>query len=338
MALVFLIAVGLYRVYHLVPLSELKRRARTGSRPGAAIYKTVAQGTLTDVLLWLAGTVSLIALTKLAAGYSWWLLGLVILAAAWLTVFAPKPKDGGWSWRLAGYASPHVGKAVSSLAPVLRPLTVLFPAGRHPHVHTGFYEKEDLLALLNRQNRLVDNRIPEDELKMAAGALTFGDKKVADVMVPRRQVRFIERDEAIGPMLMDELFKTGHSRFPVIRGSVRPSAPEVVGTLYIPDLLKNLEKPGKVRDIMHHDSRFINETHNLHQALDAILKSQHHLLVVVNNFEEMVGVITLEDILEQIIGRPIVDEFDRYEDLRAVAGRQAKAEQAAHHEPTVKSR
>jgi Mg2+/Co2+ transporter CorC len=54
--------------------------------------------------------------------------------------------------------------------------------------------------------------------------------------------------------------------------------------------------------------------------------------MVVNNFEELVGVLSVEDVLEQIIGKQIVDEFDRYDDLRSVAAREAQKEHT-HHEP-----
>jgi CBS domain containing-hemolysin-like protein len=56
------------------------------------------------------------------------------------------------------------------------------------------------------------------------------------------------------------------------------------------------------------------------------LRTQHHLFLVVNEFEEIVGIITIEDVIEQIIGRKIVDEFDQYADLRAVAKQLARKE------------
>ena len=79
-------------------------------------------------------------------------------------------------------------------------------------------------------------------------------------------------------------------------------------------------------------SPFINEDSNLRQALSAFLKTHHHLLIVVNSFEEMVGVLSLEDVLEQILGKQIVDEFDSYDNLRAVASIAAQKDQAQHNE------
>ena len=69
--------------------------------------------------------------------------------------------------------------------------------------------------------------------------------------------------------------------------------------------------------------------------MDAFLKTHHHLLVVVNHFEEIVGVLSIEDVLEQIVGQPIVDEFDNYEDLRAVAAKEAKQDHAEQEHQEV---
>ncbi len=75
---------------------------------------------------------------------------------------------------------------------------------------------------------------------------------------------------------------------------------------------------------------YVHEDFTLMRVLQAFLKTKRHLFLVVNSFEELVGIITIEDVLEQMIGRPIVDEFDKYDDLRAVAAAAAKKEHAEH--------
>jgi CBS domain containing-hemolysin-like protein len=74
----------------------------------------------------------------------------------------------------------------------------------------------------------------------------------------------------------------------------------------------------------------VHEDFTLYQALQAFLKTKHHLFLVVNSFEELVGILTIEDVLEQMIGKPIVDEFDRYDDLRAVAAAAAHKDHTEH--------
>jgi CBS domain containing-hemolysin-like protein len=83
---------------------------------------------------------------------------------------------------------------------------------------------------------------------------------------------------------------------------------------------------GKVKDIMKRQVFYVHEEFNLDKVFHAFLKTKHHLFIVVNKFEEIVGILTIEDVLEQIIGSQIVDEFDQYEDLKQVANNLAKHE------------
>lgn len=324
----------LYRAYRILPLVELKRRARSGDHGATALYKVAAHEDELNALLYISGVACAIAVVVMASRASWWFATIIILFIAWLIFWAPRPRPGGLIWRYGAVASKPLFRVVNFLHVFLAPAAKLFPASTRLHVHTGIYEKEDLLSLLQAQKRQAGSNIREEDLKIAEGALTFGDKKVGDCMTPRRSVRFVSENEAVGPMLMDELHATGFSRLPVTSDSAKTASPKVTGILYIKDLIDHPDK-GRVRDVMRKKSAFINESCSLHQALDAFLKSHQHLLVVVNNFEEVAGVITLEDVLEQIIGTRITDEFDKYEDLRAVAGLEAEKERKNHNDEIV---
>lgn len=323
LALVFLVCLLLYKISKALPIAELRRRARaTGNKHTQVLYKLLAFQTSLKIIILLLGVTSGAALFLLLARISGWLGAAFISTISWVVLderFTVAP--GGWLWKISGYAAPVVVPLVNFLQPLLSAISNRLG---QPKIHSGIYEREDLLELLDRQKSQIDNRISEAELKSARGALTFGDKTVTSVMTARQAVAWVSHDDPISPKLMDDLHKTGHIRFPVVGGSSKPTNPEVVGTLYLADLLKNLKKGGVVGDIMRRDAHFINESHSLLQALDGFLKSGHHMLIVVNNFEETVGVLTLEDVLSQIIGAKIYDEFDRYHDRRAVAGHQHK--------------
>jgi CBS domain containing-hemolysin-like protein len=184
--------------------------------------------------------------------------------------------------------------------------------------HSHIYEKEDLLELLERQKRQADNRLSQDELNLTHGALTFGDKKVSDIMVPRKKVRMVSASEPIGPLLMDELHKSGLKRFPVVREISRSNCPEIIGMVELNDLVEHAAK-GKVKDLMKPEAVYVNEDQNLRQALAAFLKNQTHVLMVKNNFEEFVGTLAIEDLMEQILGQPIEEGSLDEQDLQAMA-------------------
>ncbi|MBP6037754.1 MAG: CBS domain-containing protein [Candidatus Saccharimonas sp.] len=160
-----------------------------------------------------------------------------------------------------------------------------------------------------------------DEKKFITNGLHFSEKKVEDIMTPRGVVETIAKDEIIGPLVLDELHKTGHSRFPVVDTDID----HVVGVLHIKDLLRVGAKDSETAEqAMEKRVFYINQEQTLDHALAAFIKIRHHLFVVVNGYRETAGVLTLEDVMEALLGREIVDELDLHDDLRAVAARSAK--------------
>ncbi|MGZ6004884.1 MAG: CBS domain-containing protein [Candidatus Saccharimonadales bacterium] len=329
LAFVALLAISLLKIYTHVPKIELKRRARQDDEFAKLLYSAAAYGASTQVLLWffigLAGAgFFVLASTSLPS----WIALLVSLGLVWIG-FAWLPNTStGWLGRAtARYATPGFTWLLSHLYPVLDRLAIWFRANARISFHTGLYQKEDLVSLLEKQKHQADNRISQAELSTVEGALTYGDKLIRDVMIPWRMVKTIAAAEAIGPHLMTELHASGHSRFPVYQDK----ADNLVGMLYARNLIK-AHDGGQVKDFMKRDVYYIHEDQTLSQALQAFLKVKHHLFIVVNSFEEKVGIVTLEDVIEQILGKQVVDEFDKYDDLRAVAARMAKVEHGEHGE------
>jgi CBS domain containing-hemolysin-like protein len=321
----------LQRTYQHVPAHELKRLARRGDEVAQLLYRAVAFGMSLQVLLTAAaiilGIFALVLMTN-AMGTFLGVVVLLVLVGLGAMIFVPTDELTRSSLWLAKKAAP----AIAWLLERVQPFIDFFVRGvrkhRHVTLHTGLYEKSDLVELLERQKGQTDSRISENEIGLLQHALTFGDKLVSDAMVPKRVAAMVSSKESIGPVLMDELAKSGHSRFPVFA----EKRDNVVGILYLHDLV-GAKHTGTVEHLMSHKLTYVHEDFTLFQALQAFLKTKHHLFLVVNSFEELVGIITIEDVLEQMIGKPIVDEFDRYDDLRAVAATAAKKDHKAHDEP-----
>lgn len=323
MALIFLLSVLLDKTLRSLPAKELRRHARAHKdKKAAAIYKLSAFGRSAELFLWLIGAFSAAGLILIAANAVWW-AGLMVILLVLMLVWkgrSPGPYEG-WRLSLAAFAAPLATAVVALLQPLLgritdwaKRITPLYPP-------TGLYEKEDLVKFLKIQARQPDNRISESDLKTAQNALSLSDKTAGDVMLPRRKIKWVVAADSIGPMVMDELHQSGQTRFPVVKEITKSANQEIIGSLYLRDLLEYLEDKGRIRDIMLPGAYFINESQSLRDTLDGFLKSGRHLLVVVNNFEEIVGVITLEDVLRQTFGLKISEEFDRYHDIRSVASR-----------------
>ncbi len=286
-------------------------------------------------LVWLGGVLSATILFGRAYNKYWWLgVLLVMLVSGLLFIWHPK-KAVGWNWRYCALLSVPLIKLFTYTEVVLSKTQWLTNKLWPVTLHTGIYEKQDLANFIVHQKDLPENQIPETDLRIAYGGLMFGDMSVGQVMTPGRKVKVVEADEPVSPHLMDELHATGFSRFPVVVSKGKLVSKDVVGTLYLRDLVRN-PKASAVSDLMEKDSAFINEKNSLRQALDAFIKTHHHLLVVVNSFEEVVGVISIEDVIEQIVGTKILDEFDQYDDLRAVAAREAQHDARAHQSSSTK--
>jgi CBS domain containing-hemolysin-like protein len=325
LSLLAIVTSGLRAVYGSAPLKQLQKRARQGD-PVARLLQEVAQhGKASDAVLLPIMIIST-ALAAVVVNHIFsLLLALIFIVMLVSLVFIWSPPYNQITEKVAYLLAPYFAQLLRVLAPIAARIDGFVRRHRPLTVHTGLYDKEDLVELLEKQGHAHENQIDKSELDIAKHALLFGDKVVKDFMTPRRMVRFVSGDEPIGPVLINELHESGFSRFPV-RGDDENN---VVGTLFLRDLLKH-QRGGIVKNVMNPDAYYVNETSTLDSVLAAFLRTKHHLFMVVNEFEEIVGLITIEDVLEQVLGRKIVDEFDRYDDLRAVA-KQHASKQTEHH-------
>lgn len=326
-----LLAMALQKTYSSLGYTELRRRARAKDPIATVLYRAAAYGASLRAVLWIvvifAAAASFILFDRSAPGP----LAFITVAAAlaYGFVWMPAHKATRYGMRVAIWLTPLVVWVMDRVHPLVDRVVVFVRKRKPVTVHTGLYDRDDLLKLIDAQRHQPDSRISAETLDLLAHTLTFGDKLVSDCMVPRRMVQAVADTQLVGPALINELHASGHSRFPVFRSepdgskSSPAAVGEIIGTLYLRDLI-TLKKTGSAKDAMHPHVHFVHEDHPLEQVLDAFLKTHRHLFIVVNSFEEYVGIITIEDILEQILGAKIVDEFDQYDDVRAVAAHQAQ--------------
>lgn len=321
-----LFSIAMQKVYSHVSSKELRRQARSGDEIAKLLYRVVGYGMDVDILLWLliglsSSLLFVLISTSLPSLVAFVIVMLLIFFAfAWL----PRAHTSRYTMSAVRTVTPLIHWVLERTQPAIRKIKYFIEKHQPISIHTGLYEKSDIVELINIQKKQTDNRITKQELSIVENALQFGDKNVADVMTPKRMIKMVSTHDMIGPVLMDELHKSGHSRFPV----KHDSPDHIVGTLYVRDLI-NARAGGFVKDIMRKDVFFVNQEQSLTGVLDAFIKTKHHLFLVVNKFEEIVGVISVEDIIEQILGKQIVDEFDSYEDLRSVATMDAEKDKAS---------
>ena len=164
---------------------------------------------------------------------------------------------------------------------------------------------EQLVELLRAAHN--KNLFDADLLAMLEGVLHVDDMQVRDVMIPRSQMVVLERD-ASPDVLLRIVVESGHSRFPII-GEGRD---EVVGILLAKDLLlysfERTDSRFNVRQILR-PAIFVPESKRLNVLLKEFRSSRNHMAIVVDEYGGVAGMVTIEDVLEQIVGE-IEDEHD----------------------------
>lgn len=154
--------------------------------------------------------------------------------------------------------------------------------------------------------------VDTDTLNIIEGALQVSEMQVRDIMVPRSQMVTVSEDESIAECL-PRLIKAAHSRIPVLASE---SENEVVGLLLVKDLLPlaltcNADTIA-LEDVMR-PAVFVPESKRLNMLLHDFRAKRHHMVVVVDEFGGVSGLVTIEDVLEQIVG-DIKDEYDPVDD------------------------
>jgi len=173
----------------------------------------------------------------------------------------------------------------------------------------GPEDRAQLIQLLREAKK--HNLLDAEALSMIEGVLQVAELRVRDIMIPRAQMVVIARDDPIDVFLPIAI-ESAHSRFPVIgvdRG-------EVVGIILAKDLLAYAGKKGRkrfdMRDLLR-SAVFVPDSKRLNVLLKEFRASRNHMAIVVDEYGAAAGLVTIEDVLEQIVGE-IEDEHDFEED------------------------
>ncbi|WP_373767599.1 CNNM family magnesium/cobalt transport protein CorC [Glaesserella sp.] len=167
--------------------------------------------------------------------------------------------------------------------------------------------REDLVEVIrdSAENELIDS----DTKEMIEGVMEISELRVRDIMIPRPQIVFIDADQPLDACV-DIIIESAHSRFPVIRDG----KDAIEGILLAKDLLKYLRtdsEPFVMADILR-PAVIVPESKRVDRMLKEFRSERFHMAVVVDEFGAVSGLVTIEDILEQIVG-DIEDEFDEEE-------------------------
>jgi len=296
---------------HLVSKFELRRRSKM-SREALLLHRReallpdiyAAMAIKMDILI-----VAFIVLSIVAFG---WAVGIIIgLIGLFLY---PVVANWGFLKRLSMKVYARNEVVYLDILEKVRPLFKVVHAVSVPRVepYHRFDSREELQRLIDQSEHV----LTDEEKTLIIHGLTFKDQTVESIMTPKSFIKSVKKSEFLGPLVLSEIHELGHSRLPVINGDID----HVVGVLHLNDLLSLDVKHSTTADkAMEAKVFYIRNDDNLEHALAAFIETRHHLFIVINEHRETVGLLTIEDVIEALIGHRIIDEDDNHESLHAIA-------------------
>lgn len=287
--------------------AQLKRKIKIGNKYAEKIYPIRKNGTLLIVSLLLGNTAvnaTIVLVLKSITGS----LTAGLLATALIVLFGEIIPQAIFFKNALYLGAKTAWLARATLIvfyPFAKPLSMILDKIIGVERSTVFSKKEWLI-FLEDQRMSKRSELDEDEFDILEGGLEFSKKMVKDVMTPWSRTFFIEQDVVFTKKWLDKLKQVAHSRNPVWD----PSHKRVVGLLYTKDIVNVLpDDKIVVKSIMRKNVFFIREYDRLDFVLNLFRQKKIHLFLVADRKKKIVGIITLEDVLEEIVGE-IVDEYD----------------------------
>ena len=301
------------RLPDLIDLREenhaaVDRTLRLLEKPSLRVSLRLA---LVMVRFLLAGLVLLLFQALAAASFGLWLAALVMILAALVILMLEFTLEGRilrnvetWSLRLSWLGAFLDGL----LRPFSRLLMTLIGSNSQPGGSFSPVTDEDLRTWLEKEQP--EGGLEKPERKMIYSIFQFGDTLCREIMVPRIDVNALDvnvsPDESI-----QQIIKYGHSRLPVYEESID----NVIGVLYAKDLLRLRPGDGastSIRELLR-PAYFVPEAKKVDELLREMQDNSMHMAIVVDEYGGMAGLVTLEDIMEEIVGE-IRDEYDQSEE------------------------
>lgn len=312
-SLVLVVLSGLFSGLTLGLLSldtqSLRRRAKHGDENAAVIYPVREKGNLLLTTL-LLGNVAVnttlsIFLGSIASG-----IVAGIIATSLIVVFGeivPQAVISRYALWFGAKTIWFTRGVIILLYPIAFPISVILDRVLGSELPTTYSHKE-LMDIISEHEDSEHSAIDADEERIMHGALQFSRRRVREVMTPIDLVVSFNEDQRLNDAFFEMVNDSGYSRLPIYSGDPN----NIVGILYVKDLLVEDEHITikETEEALERDFLAVRPIDPLDNVLAKMLKTRNHLAIVKNRSSVFVGVISLEDIIEEILQQEIVDEDD----------------------------
>jgi metal transporter CNNM len=299
---------GLNVAFMSLDISDLRRQAKLGNKAANRILplRLNAHLSLASILL---TNVAIISATSLVLDQ--WFTGFIAGAITTLLIVIfgealPQAIFARHALKFTAVFVPLLQLMIVITYPVSKPLQLLIDKmlGKAP---MELESRRELGIIISEHARSKRSELDEEEIEIIRGALSLSEKRVRDIMLPIEKVYYLTPDTIIDDEKIDEIKASGHSRIPIFNRRLTKS----YGILLVKDLvdIDFDENEYRADDLTIHPSTMVGSMTALDTVLRKIVGSHTHLLPVEKN-DKIAGIITTEDLIEEIIGQEIEDEFD----------------------------
>lgn len=286
---------------------ELKRKAALGNKRAARVYEVRKDGNLLLVTL-LLGNVAVntalsIFLGSLTAGI---IAG--VLATGLIVIFGEIVPQAVFARHGLLFGSRLVWLVnifIFLLFPIARPIASVLDRALGNELQTMYSHKE-LLKIIQEHRYSKHSDLDEEEEQIIQGALTFSSLRAKDVMTRRDKVYMLEANTHLTDEKLHDIRDHGWSRMPVYEGSES----NIVGILFAKNLIGRDVEECTARDLMETNVIAVQDRESLDDIFEQFIDSRQHLFIVKNDRGACVGVVSFEDVIEEIISEEIHDEND----------------------------
>ena len=293
--------------------SEVERKAKLGDKRARKVYSVRKKGNLLlcTLLLGNVGVNSVLAifLGSIATG-----VVAVIVSTGLIVIFGeiiPQATISRYALAVGSKTTWIVKFFMIILFPICWPIAKGLDLILGEEMPT-IWSRNELEEIIKLHQQSKHSSIDADEQRIVLGALSFSNKSAKDVLTPRKVVFSLEENTLLDDRTLEKIKRLGFTRIPIYKKELD----KIIGILYVKDLV-GIKKGKKAKDFCKKRKLIkIKEEKKLDVLLNIFIKKKIHLVIVENKYGEFQGIVSLEDVIEEILRVEIVDELDKIKNLQ----------------------
>ena len=290
-------------------INDLKRKVKLGNPRAKRVLPLRENTHLTLAAILLTNVAAVSATSLFLESFLYGLLAgfITTIVIVLFGEILPQALFSRDSLKYMSLLAPAMRLMVVVTYPISKPLQLLLDklfTEKQSQLHT----RHELGVLISEHLGHKESELDDDEVEIIRGALQLSEKRVSDIMMPVRHVYWLEPDTVLGPDKIDEIKEIGRSRIPIFNKNLT----HCYGVLLMKDLV-DIDFDGAryaVDDLPLYPVQMVGSRTALDTMLRKFISTGSHLIPIEKD-DDIVGIVTIEDLIEEIVGREIEDETDK---------------------------